>query len=222
MEHKIKMLQVYERFCSAEGNQHIASEYAILKLQHVIRKFDIKNVLEVGLGIGSIAGTLIRVNENLNYTGTEINPFCLKSLSTNIGSNYERLRIHPDLRTVPANKNFDLAIVDGNDVNLKSLKKMLSKRGMIVLEGDRLNQQKELQDLFPRHKIVHSISLRKNKSYSPFPEEEWQGGLKIIFINPSRSQNAWWLKEKILTMLKYQFPGRHFGVEDLKVKKPKN
>lgn len=212
MEYKFKMLQVYERFCSAEGNQYIASEYAILKLQQLIRKFDIKNVLELGLGIGTIAGILLEVNEKLNYTGTEINPFCLKSLPTNLGRNYERLTIHPDLQTVPANKKFDLAIVDGNEVNLKSLKKMLSKRGMIVLEGDRLRQQNELQDLFPRHKIVHSISLRKNKGYSPFPEEEWQGGLKIIFINPSRIQNAWWLKEKILTMLKYQFPGRYFGL----------
>lgn len=99
-----------------------------------------------------------------------------------------------------------------NDPNLTYLKKILTNRGIIVLEGDRLQQQNVLQKLFPRHKMVHTISLRKNESYSPFPAEEWQGGIKILFVNPSIRQYIWWTKEKILIKLKYQYPGRHFGL----------
>ena len=217
-----KIRRVYEKFSLAEGSHHIASEYAILKMQDLIRKFHIKNVLEVGLGIGSIAGSLLEVNQELEYSGTETNRFCLDSLPDNLGKNYERLVIYPDLQTVPANKKFDLLIVDGKDPNLPSLKKMLSPRGIIVLEGDRLHQQKVLQSLYPRHKMVHSISLRKNKSTSPFSAEEWQGGLKVIFTNPSGTQYIWWLKEKFVTKLKYQYPGRHFGSAGIQKSEKKN
>ena len=206
-----KIIRIYEKFSSEEGSQHIASEYAILKLQVLIRKFDIKNVLEVGLGIGSIAGSLLEMNRGLTYSGIEKNRFCLESLPKNLGSNYKRLTIYPNLLSVPTEIEFGLVIIDGKDPDLPAIKKMLSMRGIIVLEGDRLQQQKVLQNFDSRQKMVHAISLRKNKSYSPFPAEEWQGGLKIIFTNPSRTQYIWWLKEKILTKLKYQYPGRHFG-----------
>lgn len=204
-------MQMYQKFCSAEGNQYIASEYAVQKLQELITKFEVKKVLELGLGIGSIVAILLEVNGGLDYTGTEANSFCLESLPVNLGNTYERLKIYPSLKHIPTDKKFDLVIVDGKDPELPSLKKILSNRGIIVLEGDRLEQQKFLQNLYPRHKMVHAISLRKNKSYSPFAAEDWQGGLKIIFTNPSEIQYAWWLKEKFLTRLKYQYPGRHFG-----------
>ncbi len=211
MVNKTEILRIYEKFCLAEGNQHVASEYSIVKLQDLIRKFNVKNVLELGLGIGSIAGTLLEGNRQLLYTGTETNRFCLESLPKNLGRKFERLTIYPELNFVPENTKFDLVIIDGTDTNLSSLKKMLSKRGIIVLEGDRLRQQIVLQNIFPLHRMVHAISLRKNKDYSPFPSDDWQGGLKIIFTNPSGTQFAWWFKEKILTKLKYQYPGRHFG-----------
>lgn len=206
-----KLAGSYYKFCLADGNQHIASEYAILKLQELIRRFKIKNVLEVGLGIGSIAGSLMAVNGELSYTGTEANAFCLESLPQNLGINYERLRLFPDLGSVPGNTRFDLVIIDGRDTGLKNLKQLLTPGGIIVLEGDRLEQQEVIKEIFPRHRMVHAISLRKNNSYSPFPAKEWQGGLKIIFINPSLGQYVWWMKEKLLTRLKYQYPGRHFG-----------
>ncbi len=211
MKIKDRIIKSYKFFSLAEGSQHIASEYAILKLQELIKKFGIKNVLEVGLGIGSIAGTLLVVNNELYYTGTEKNNFCLESLSKNLANNYGRLEIYTDLDSLPGNKKFSLIIVDGKDPDLQSIRNMLSKRGIIVVEGDRLKQQNILQNLFPRHKMVHSISLSKNKSYSPFPMEEWQGGIKIIFVNPSGKQYIWWIREKIMTKLKYQYPGRHLG-----------
>ena len=106
---------------------------------------------------------------------------------------------------------FDLIIIDGKDRSLGKIEEMLAQHGIIAIEGDRLPQQGILEELFPNHKMVHSISLRKNRACSPFPQEEWQGGLKIIFTEPTFKQNLWWCKEKILTKLKYQYPGRHFG-----------
>ena len=211
MGSKEKLSQSYKKFCLAEGSQHIASEYAILKLQELISKFEIKDVLEVGLGIGSIAGSLLAVNEELSYTGTEANEFCLESLPQNLEKNYERLRLFPDLGAVPKDTGFNLVIIDGRDAELKNLKQLFAPGGIIVLEGDRLEQQELIREIFPSHRMVHAISLRKNNSYSPFPAKEWQGGLKIIFTNPSWKQHVWWIKEKLLTKIKYQYPGRHFG-----------
>lgn len=112
MERRSKLLRLYQYFCSAEGSQNIASEYAIQKLQDLVTKLEVKNVLEVGLGIGSIAGTLLKLNKKLSYSGTETNDLCLKALPKNLSKNYERLVIYPDLLTVPDNILFKLIIVD--------------------------------------------------------------------------------------------------------------
>lgn len=201
----------YKEFCDCDGSQYIASEYAIWKLQKLIWTFRIKNVLEVGLGIGSISGSLLKVNNHLNYSGTEANDFCLKTLPQNLPKNHGRLKIYESLKVVPRSEKFDLIIIDGKDPDLESLKQMLSERGIIAMEGDRVPQQEVLQALFPKSLFVHSISFSKNKIYSPFSNEDWQGGLKVIFVNPGMRQKLWWVKEKILTKLKYQYPGRHFG-----------
>jgi len=201
----------YKYFCLAKGNQHIASEFAILKLQELIRKFQVKNVLEIGLGIGSIAGTLLGLNKNLDYSGTEANDFCLKALPENLKEDYNRLQIYSDLTEIPFDKKFDLIIIDGKDHNLQTVKDLISENGILAIEGDRMPQQDALQELFPDHKYVHCISLRKNSNFSPFPAENWQGGIKVIFVCPTLKQNLWWLEERYFTKIKYQYPGRYLG-----------
>jgi len=199
---------LYQSFCEADGSQHIASEYAIKKINRLVEKFRIKGILEVGLGIGSISGILLAVNRNkpdLDYTGTEANDFCLEALPKNLKKNYSRLRIYSDLTEIPANKKFDLIIIDGKDHNLQAVKDLISENGIIAIEGDRMPQQDSLQELFPQHKYVHCISREKNKSFSPFPAAHWQGGLKIIFINPTVFQKLEWVNEKISTKLRYWF-----------------
>jgi len=205
---------LYQFFCKAEGNQHIASEYAIEKIDGLVKKFRVKRILEVGLGIGSISGILLAVKRNkpdLDYVGTEANDFCLNALPENLKEDYSQLRIYSDLTDIPTDKKFDLIIIDGKDHNLKTVKDLISENGLLAIEGDRIPQQDSLQELFPQHKYVHCISLKKNKGYSPFSTENWQGGLKIILVNPTIKQNLWWLKEKYFTKIKYQFPGRYLG-----------
>jgi hypothetical protein len=207
----------YKEFCLAEGNQNIASEYAIEKINVLVETFRLNKILEVGLGIGSISGILLSVNKNnLDYSGTEDNGFCLNALSQNLKEYYCQLKIFPNLTNISFDKKFDLIIVDGKDQNLQLINGLISKNGIIVIEGDRMLQQEFLLQRFPNHKYVHSISLSKNEKYSPFPVNSWQGGLKIIFVNPTRKQTWWCLKEKLLTKIKYQYPGRHLGSEIVK------
>lgn len=210
---KQKLRQAYRKFDHAEGNQHIASEFAVEKLAELIGWFKTKKILEVGLGIGSISGTLLELKkeEVQNYSGTEDNSFCLEALKRNLGTNFEKLDIYGGIKEIPEDANFDLIIIDGKDQNLSQIQNLLSSKGIIAIEGDRTPQQNFLEDLFPNNKMVHSISLRKNSDGGPFPKGEWQGGIKFIFVNPSLKQKIWWLKEKIFTKLKYQYPGRHFG-----------
>ncbi len=204
------VLETYKNFCNAEGNQHIASEYAILKLQELIDHFKPKNVLEVGLGIGAIAGSLLVINENLEYAGTEDNEFCLGALKTNLDENFRKLKVFSKLSEVPDQK-FDLIIIDGKDPDLEHIRQLVAHRGIIAIEGDRKSQLQFLEIVFPKNRLVHSISIRKNKIYSPYSVQEWQGGLKVMFTDPNQRQFLWWWKEKIKTKLKYQLPGRFLG-----------
>lgn len=198
----------YREFSEAKGNQHIASEYAIRKLEAIIGKFRVKTVLEVGLGIGSICGSILAARKrssNLTYEGTEANEFCLHAIKENLATDFERLKIYKSLTMVPRTEKYDLIIIDGKDANLADVKDLIHPNGIIAIEGDRIPQQESLRKIFPRHKYVHSISIKKNKSFSPFLSKNWQGGLKIIFIHPTLGQNTWWVKEKIHTKLKYFF-----------------
>lgn len=203
MKVKLTILEQYRKFSTAEGSLHIASEFAVFKLQELITKFKIRRVLEVGLGIGSIAGTLLEINKGLSYSGTEKNDFCLDSLKRNLEKNYQYLEIYSGLENIPKNKKFDLVIVDGKDSDLEVMKKLLSPRAIVAVEGDRTPQQEILQELFPDNIFVHSISRKKNRRFSPFPSTNWQGGIKIIFIKPTFSQRMWWLSEKFKTKIKY-------------------
>ncbi len=222
MPEKLKTLRrneqqfiLYQSFCEAEGSQHIASEYAIGKINGLVEKFPVKRILEVGLGIGSISGILLAMNRNktaFDYIGTEANDFCLKALPQNLKEDYNRLKIVSDLTEISSHKKFDLIIIDGKDQNLNAIKELIFENGIIVIEGDRLPQQGSLQEFFPEHKYVHCISLKMNKEYSPFPAENWQGGIKVIFVNPTIKQSLWWFMEKYFTKIKYQYPGRYLGV----------
>lgn len=214
MRRNEKLSNLYQSFCEAEGSQHIASEYAIEKINGLVEKFQLKRIIEVGLGIGSISGIVLALNRNtpdLKYAGTETNEFCLEVLPENLKGDFERLQIFPNLTMINTDKKFELIIIDGKDQNLHHIKKLISINGILVIEGDRIPQQISLQKIFPDHKYVHCISLKKNKEYSPFSSDNWQGGIKVIFLNPTTKQTFWWFKEKNFTKIKYQYPGRYLG-----------
>ena len=74
----------YLEFSSFEGSQHIATEHAIFRILENIKTNNSKNILEIGLGIGTIFSSVYYINNNINYSGTEDNTFCLNSLKKNL------------------------------------------------------------------------------------------------------------------------------------------
>lgn len=201
----MEISELYKKFSEAEGSQHIASEFAIKKLLEIINFFKIKNILEIGLGIGSISGIILAQKQkiNLNYSGTENNIYCSEQLLKNLGSKAKKLDIYTEINKINKSDFFDLIIIDGKDSDLYKVQKLIKNRGILAIEGDRMNQHEHILKLFPKNSYVHSISLKKNKSYSPFNSKSWQGGVKFIFINPDLQQMAWIIKERIFTKGKY-------------------
>ena len=72
----------YRKFANVEGNQYIASLYALKKILDLVAFNRPKKILEVGLGIGSISFSIIEFlkakNADYIYHGTETNEFCFK------------------------------------------------------------------------------------------------------------------------------------------------
>ncbi|MEP3836594.1 MAG: hypothetical protein ABJM36_03050 [Algibacter sp.] len=197
--------QNHLKFSAFEGSQHIASEFAIYKLLEVTKKFKRLSILEVGLGIGSISDTILNNNktENMCYVGTENNSFCLESLKKNLNEkNYNTLTVLPGIDKVfELRKKFDLVIVDGSYDNILSLSSQLESDAIIAIEGDRITQVNDLKTLFPKAKFVHSISLRKNNPNGVGLPGHWQGGIKLLFLNPNNSQLVYCFTEKVKTKL---------------------
>ncbi len=74
---------------------------------------------------------------------------------------------------------------------------------MILIEGDRTNQVETIKRIFKNFRYVQLISLSKNGGYSVKKSEDYQGGLKVVFIQPTRVQLFYWFSSKIKTKIKY-------------------
>ncbi|MDT0643039.1 hypothetical protein RM553_09390 [Zunongwangia sp. F363] len=113
----------YKLFCKAEGSEHIVSEFALIQILKIVRKYSVKSVLEVGLGIGTISGSILKYAEKKGSTihcvGTENNEFCLKQIPSNLGSQYKNLKIFSAVDKIDPGFKFDLIIIDGAESNLQ-------------------------------------------------------------------------------------------------------
>lgn len=193
---------VYLKFSNLEGSQHIASEFALLKILQLIKENKISSILEVGSGIGTVPFAIHKAfKKKVLYTGIEDNDFCLKSLASNIDIN--STKIYNNLNSDILNERYDLVIIDGKLSNFKILKTILSKNAIIVIEGDRSVQQKGVSEIFPKAKFVHLISAKKNRYEGVFNPNHWQGGLKVFYKNPNIKQLVYWIKYKVMSKWNY-------------------
>ncbi|MCV9931244.1 hypothetical protein OIU80_03040 [Flavobacterium sp. LS1R47] len=198
-------IETYKYFSSLEGNQHIASEFALKKIVDILENYKIDNILELGLGIGSISYCILEYSDKkINYIGTESNDFCLNALPKYLKNNFDKVKIVDSLSKVLTTKKFDLIIVDGKDENLLLVKKSISNRGIIVIEGDRIPQLELIKNSFPNSLYVRLISNYKNPDYGPFPSTDWSGGLQLIFTNPNLLQKLNFGYYKIITAIRYR------------------
>jgi len=198
----------YKYYSTLEGNQHIASEFALSFINGLIGKFNVQSVLELGLGIGSICYSIHdfckRNAIQMRYIGTESNPFCLGVLPVYLKDYFKALEIYPNLDQIPNNKNFDLVIIDGKEENLNKVKTLLTRHGVIVIEGDRLPQLEIIRKTFPKANYVRVISLYKNPDYGPFSSNYWCGGVQLVFTHPTFKQQIYYYYLKITTSIKYK------------------
>ena len=193
--------KVYKKFSFLEGNQHIAGEFALICIVRLINDFNVKSVLEIGLGIGCITETVLTFSKDVIYLGTEANEFCLEALQVNI-TNYDSLQIYNDLSEIPLGVTNDFIIVDGSDVSFSLIKRMCHKKTIIFIEGGRALQVNDLKKLFPRAMHVEMISDYKCPDYGPFSNKNWSNGGQLIFPYPTVKMKIYYLKEKIATYWK--------------------
>jgi len=198
--------QNYKSFCSFEGSDYIASEFALETLLKLVTFFKIKNILEVGLGIGSVADTILKLDQKENlgidYVGTEMNEFCLNALKKNV-FHFEKIQLFSEIKDLPS-KKFQLIIIDGSDESLNFIREKIEKSPIFFVEGDRKEQTEKILNLFPDHLYVNVITLQKNPSYAHEGRDlnSYIGGGQLIFVNPTTAMKIYWLKEKIGTFLK--------------------
>lgn len=200
--------ETYAYFSTLDGNQHIASEFALSSINNLIDKFGIKSVLELGLGIGSICYSIHRHSEQNNihirYAGTESNAFCLEALPEYLKSYFNTVELYSNLDQIPKEKSFDLIIIDGKEDNLEQVKSLLTKHGIVLIEGDRLQQLEIIRKTFPSSNYARIISLYKNPDYGPFSSKDWCGGVQLIFTHPTFKQKVYYYYLKIATSIKYK------------------
>ena len=198
----------YKHFARCDGNQHIASEYALGHVLEVIRHWSVQDILEVGLGIGSVSYTVLLASRRnllrqpIRYCGTEKNDFCLQQLQQNLGLDW--IEVFPDLGGLPEQRRFDLIIIDGQDPDLKRIPGLIKRRGIVFIEGGRDDQFANVRSLFRSCLAYRAISMRKTPSYGPSPIEQWSGGCHVIFVQPTVRQRLDWARNRLLTSLKYR------------------
>lgn len=203
-------VETYKYFSTLEGNQHIASVFALKKIIDIIENYKIKNVLELGLGIGSISYSVLEYSRHkklgINYVGTESNDFCLEVLPKYLKVHFDKIQIFRELNEVICKEKFDLVIIDGQDKNLIKVKEIISHRGVIVIEGDRKPQLEIVKSVFSKHLYTRIVSNQYNPNYGPCAAfyTSYVGGLQLIFINPNLCQKINHMYYKINTAIKYK------------------
>ncbi|GGG99540.1 hypothetical protein GCM10011416_17350 [Polaribacter pacificus] len=198
----------YKHFSKLNGNEHIASVYGIEVILNLIAKYKPKNILELGLGIGSISYSIIDFlstsNKDYNYYGTENNEFCLQVLPTNLKEKYDKINLFNEFKNIPTNLKFDFIIIDGSDKSLAQIKKSVSNRAIIFIEGYRIDQVNFIKSIFPKSIYTSVISDFKNPKHGPFDSDKWSGGGQLIFVNPSFQQKMHRFYLRLLTSFKYK------------------
>jgi len=194
----------YIEYSNYEGSQHIAKEHSIYRILECVKNNKCDSVLEVGLGIGTIYSAVHEFNPNLKYVGTEANEFCLNSLKTNLKESHNHLEIYDNIEAIPKDESFDIVVIDGKDDTLNVVKHYLKEDSIIVIEGDRSDQEESLVKMFPNCKNVHIVTLKKNPSDGYFDATDYQGGVKVIFLKPNTKQSIYWFKHKVLTNIRYK------------------
>lgn len=155
----------YLEFSKNKGCQHAAGQYAMYRILELVEMYKCTSLLEIGFEIGTLPSLILENTVRLiNYVSTEANAFCLESLKNNLSAkSYNTLEIYENLSTVLTSdkQSYDFVIIDGKFDNFNAITNNLSKNAIIVVEGDRQEQEQIVQEHFPHSKFVHLVSAEK-------------------------------------------------------------
>ncbi|MGB0525346.1 MAG: hypothetical protein ACPGJS_20395 [Flammeovirgaceae bacterium] len=203
--------EVAKKFAAKEGSERIASEHALQGLEKRIRKGNINNILEFGIGIGTIPYLISQIAKDekrkINYYGTELNEFCLGKIKENIDTTdneYFNFNVMSDVEELPSDFIADLVIIDGDVSNYEKIKDILSEAAIIFIEGTRTIQQDAIKKVYPNALISTHISLHKNPPYSPFPSTRYLGAFRTVYVNKSFNNTLNYWTDRLQTKIKYQ------------------
>jgi hypothetical protein len=206
MEIKKSAVENYKFFCSLEGSDYIATPFALEVILKLIIAFNLKKILEIGMGIGCVADTILKYNDKnkleIKYSGTEKNGFCLDVLPINV-TFFKDVKLYSELKEIK-NGKFDFIIVDGSDEALMNIKEYCNKHIVLFIEGDREIQLQAVVKIFPKSLYVNVITLEKNPPYAHEGRDmnSYVGGGQLIFVNPTFQMKIYWFKEKVKTFIK--------------------
>ena len=68
---------------------------------------------------------------------------------------------------------FDLIIIDGKDESIDILPSLTEDNCVLIIEGDRKEQEFKLKTLYPKSKFVHIISINKNNPKGVFDDDNY-------------------------------------------------
>lgn len=143
-----KVEKIFDKFSSLVGSEHIANIGAMQIIYDILEKDSIKNVLELGGGIGTFSYLCLK-EFDVAVDIYENNNFCIESLNNNLvefQGRFSIIRDYDNFSSLP-HKNYDLIICDGGPYNLiGSIIKNIDNVQVIFFEGRRL----KLQLLFAR------------------------------------------------------------------------
>ena len=123
--------QNYNHFKQLEGSKHIATFSSQLNLLEVIEKYDIKNALDWGAGIGTITN-LLMISTDCYITAYELNEWCRDQFKKNLTLT-KRIELS---NKFPLLAQYDLIVID-DDISRKQIKKLVRgrKTKIIFIEG---------------------------------------------------------------------------------------
>ncbi|MDN3676715.1 hypothetical protein QWY90_05245 [Flavobacterium paronense] len=198
----------YKYFSDLEGNQCIATEFALKIILKLVKNYKAKNILELGVGIGCISFCVMKLssdnNLNINYVGTESNEFCLKVLPNYLKEHYTKIQLFAELKDVKSIEKFEIIIIDGKDENIKEVESLIATNGIIIIEGDRIPQLNIIRETFPKSIYTRVISNSRNPNYGPIPSTHYSGGVQLIFVDPNFKQKLDYWFYKTRTALYYK------------------
>jgi hypothetical protein len=196
---------IYKKFASLEGSDHIASEFALKGIEKLILKNNVKTVFELGIGIGTIPYLIKKIDRNIFYVGTEGNPYCIEQLNKNLSEVMDNQLLHfSSTSEIDKNLKFDLIIIDGKFDNTDFIKSITHTNSIILIEGDRKEQRDVIQDIFPNYLVSRCITNKRNYTWGPFVSG-YMGGYTLYRLNYKSFKNrVAHLRERISTSLLYR------------------